>query len=54
MLSEMVKKIGNRCCVVLFFIKLIELKCMHTLSQRCSSLDAGRLSLTFFIFLTIS
>ena len=30
MLSEEVKKTGNCCCLFLFFIKLIELKCMHT------------------------
>ena len=30
MYSEEVKEIGNCCCLVLFFIKFIELKCMHT------------------------
>ena len=30
MQSEEVKKIGNCFCLVLFFIELIELKCMHT------------------------
>ena len=51
------KKIGNCCCLVLFFVKLTELKCMHTnvfTSQRCSSSDAGRLSLNFSICLTIT
>ena len=57
--GEEVKKIGNCCCLVLFFIKLTELKvrCMHTYvfkSRRCSSSDAGRLSLDSFICLTIS
>ena len=30
MRSEEVKKIGNCCCLVPFFIKFTELKCMHT------------------------
>ena len=64
MKSEEVKKIGNCCCLVLFFIKFIELACtqmylckylnMFLLDQKCSSSDTGRLSLNSFICLAIS
>ena len=53
-----VKRWGKLKIVVLFFIKLTELKCLHPnvfTSQRCSSSGVGKLSLNSFIRLyTIS